>query len=120
MRVDEELEEDSAEHSNCSLVFPEDSLEAAVYSFVAEYALSMPFAVGCYSSVYPQSSFIGTVYEIEQEWFDIRGSKQEALEHAQDWVDSNFESFDRDTIDIIEAFQITVDEHGVSGGFGYQ
>ena len=117
---DEEFEGDSIEYFNCSLVFPEDSLEAAVYSFVAEYALSMPFAVGCYSSVYPQSSFIGTVYEIEQEWFYIGGSKQEALEYAQDWVDYYFESFDRDTIDIIEAFQITVDEHGVSGGFGYQ
>ena len=117
---DEELEEDSPEHFNCSLVFPEDLLEAAVYSFVAEYALSMPFAVGCYSSVYPQSSFIGTVHELEEEWFNIYSSKEEALEHAQNWVDSNFESFDRDIIDITKEFRITVDEHGVSGGLGYQ
>ena len=117
---DFELEEDSAEHSNCSLVFPEDPLEAAVYSFVAEYALGMPFAVGCYSSIYPQSPFISTVYELEEEWFYIYGSKKEALYHAQDWVDSNFESFDRETIDLIEEFQITIDDNGISGGFGYQ
>ena len=106
------------EESECSLIWPEDPFHAAIYSFVAEYALGLGAIVGCLLDYYPDQTFDWLALELEDGW-NFAGPVA-AVSYGQQWVDENAADAGQEVFDLVETFKLTIEGGTVSGGLGFQ
>ena len=104
---------------SCDLVWPEDPFHAAIYSFIAEYALNYGGIVGCYDDYYEDTSYASAASSLEENWEEA-GSEfnGNASSYAQDWLDSNAEEYGKDAFDLYEVFNIAEGGLGMVNGQG--
>ena len=103
--IDEDDEED---FPRCELIWPEDPFKAAIYSFIAEYELHYGPSVGCFFDDYADQTYGDIAYELEDDF-----PSSDALEFAQNWVDTNAQDYGQETFDLSTEFNIA------GGGLGH-
>jgi hypothetical protein len=101
----------------CGLRWPADPFHAAVYSFVAEYALGFGPAVGCFLDAYPDQVFQSVATDLEDGSGGLLGTA--AVDYAQAWVDDNAAAHDQPVFDLVEQFLLVTDGNSVTGGLGF-
>ncbi len=102
-------DDDSDDDIDCGMIWPEDPFEAAIYSFTAEYELNYGAAVGCFMDNYDDQSYENVALELEEDY----SSNQIALEYVQDWLDTNAETYGKESFNLSAEFNIS------GGGLGY-
>ena len=101
-------EDDTEDYPRCDLIWPEDAFKAAIYSFIAEYELHYGPSVGCFLDNYADQTYEGVVFELE-DYF----TSTNALDYAQNWVDTNAQDYGKEPFNISTEFNIS------GGGLGY-
>jgi hypothetical protein len=101
-------EDDTEDYPRCDLIWPEDAFKAAIYSFIAEYELKYGLSVGCFLDNYADQTYEGVVFELE-DYF----TSTNALDYAQNWVDTNAQDYGKEPFNISTEFNIS------GGGLGY-
>ena len=101
-------EDDTEDYPRCELIWPEDAFKAAIYSFIAEYELRYGPSVGCFFDDYADQTYGDIAYDLEDNF-----SPSDALEYAQNWVDTNAQDYGQETFDLSTEFNIA------GGGLGH-
>ena len=101
----------------CDLIWPEDPFHAAIYSFIAEYALDYGGTVGCFLDYYDDLSYDSVAFELEDNWPDSYSSYDgNATLYGQEWLDSNAEEYGGESFDIGAIFNISAGGLGMRDG----
>lgn len=101
-------EDDTEDYPRCEMIWPEDAFKAAIYSFIAEYELQYGPSIGCFFDDYADQTYGDIAYELEDNF-----SPSDALEYAQNWVDTNAQDYGQETFDLSTEFNIA------GGGLGH-
>ncbi|MDA8778085.1 hypothetical protein N9M84_02915 [Candidatus Poseidoniales archaeon] len=101
-------EDDTEDYPRCEMIWPEDAFKAAIYSFIAEYELQYGPSIGCFFDDYADQTYGDIAYELEDNF-----SLSDALEYAQNWVDTNAQDYGQETFDLSTEFNIA------GGGLGH-
>lgn len=117
--VDGIIEDDTQSFSGCGLVWPEDSFQVAVYSFIAEYALGLGAVVGCFLDDYPDQTYAEVAIQLEDGWMAASDDYPNALIFAEIWLNEHAEEFGGSVFDLIDAFELEVDGDTITGGLGF-
>ncbi|MDB2367457.1 hypothetical protein N9V76_03375 [Candidatus Poseidoniales archaeon] len=94
-------EDDTEDYPRCEMIWPEDAFKAAIYSFIAEYELQYGPSIGCFFDDYADQTYGDIAYELEDNF-----SLSDALEYAQNWVDTNAQDYGQETFDLSTEFNI--------------
>ncbi len=117
------LDEGSSIETSLMLMnWPGDSFEAAIYSFIAEYALNYGGAVGCYQ--HQAGDELSPYYhwdvalDLEHAWINDTSNPSDeslsAVEFAQIWVENNYENIENGSM-----FNVSSQFMVADGGLGY-
>lgn len=101
-------EDDTEDYPRCEMIWPEDAFKAAIYSFIAEYELDYGPSVGCFFDNYADQTYDDIASDLEDNF-----SPSDALEYAQNWVDTNAQDYGQETFDLSTEFNIA------GGGLGH-